>query len=119
MDWKKRPISVTLLAFLYIAVGTVGFVFHSREILMRHAFQSSDALVELVELIAIVCGAFMLQGRNWARWLAVAWMAFHVVLSFFGAARELIVHSLLFVLIVGLLFQAKAARYFRPSAEPG
>jgi hypothetical protein len=56
-------------------VGTVGLAYHFREILARHAFQYGDAMVELTELIAIVCGAFMMQARNWARWIALAWMA--------------------------------------------
>ena len=35
--------------------------------------------------LAIVCGVFLLRGHNWARWLALAWIAFHVVLSAFHA----------------------------------
>jgi len=66
---NKRPISVTIIASVYLLVGTVGFAVHLSPILKRHAFHSDDALVEFTELIAIVCGVFLLQGRNWARWL--------------------------------------------------
>jgi hypothetical protein len=78
---NKRPLSVTILGCVYIGVGSVGFVYHLREILARHAFRYDDLLVELIEFVAIVCGAFMLRGHNWARWVALAWIAFHVVLS--------------------------------------
>lgn len=75
---NKRPISVTILGSVYLTVGAVGFAVHFNGILARHAFQYDDALIELTELIAMVCGVFMLQGRNWARWLALAWIAFHL-----------------------------------------
>ena len=84
---KTRPISITILACVYLMVGTVGFAFHFREILARRAFQYDDALIEFTELIAIVCGVFLMQGRNWARWLALAWIAFHVAFSLFDSLQ--------------------------------
>ena len=33
MTWNRRPLSVTILAWVYIGMGTVGFVYHLREIL--------------------------------------------------------------------------------------
>ncbi len=55
----------------------------------------------------------MLRGHNWARWLAIAWMGFHVGLSAFHAFHELAIHSLFFAAITWLLFRPAAARYFR------
>lgn len=110
---NKRPIAITILASLYLLVGTVGFVFHFREILDRHAFQYDDALVELTELIAILCGVFLLRGRNWARWLALAWIAFHVAISFFDSAQKVAVHGLFLAAFAYVLFRADARRYFR------
>ena len=110
---NKRPISITILASVYLMVGTVGFAVHFREILARQAFQYDDALIELTELIAIACGVFMLQGRNWARWLALAWMAFHVAISFFDPLQKLAVHGLFLVLIAYFLFRADARTYFQ------
>jgi hypothetical protein len=116
---NKRPISITILAALYLLVGTVGFVFHFREILARHAFQYEDALIELTELIAIVCGAFILRGRNWARWLAIAWIGFHVAFSFFDSLQKVAVHSLMLILIAYLLFRPDAKSYFQHPKEAG
>jgi hypothetical protein len=106
MDLKKIPVSVILIACLYLAVGGAGFVVH---------FSDRDVpywiWVEVTEFLAIVCGVFLLRAHNWARWLASAWMAFHVVLSF-GELRQLAIHSLFFVLIVWCLFRADASRFF-------
>ena len=55
----------------------------------------------------------MLRGQNWARWLAVAWMAFHVAISVFHPLRELAIHVVFLVLIAWILFRPGATRYFR------
>lgn len=108
MNTSKRPVSVLILACLYIAVGAIGFVFHFPELMASHP----DAVgIELTELLAIVAGAFMLVGHNWARWLGVAWMALHVAISF-PDLRQIAMHSLFLVLIGWLLFRPDAGRYF-------
>lgn len=113
MTAKVRPLSITLLACLYIAVGAIGFVAHVGEIRAGNVFRYDGIGIEIVEVVAIVCGAFMLRGRNWARWLAIAWMAFHVVLSAFGALRELAIHAVFCAVIGWLLFRPAARQYFR------
>ncbi len=55
----------------------------------------------------------MLRGHNWARWLALAWIAFHVVLSAFHALAELAVHSLFCAIMAYFLFRPAANGYFR------
>src|SRR5260370_41189636 len=115
---NKRPISITILASVYLVVGTVGFAVHFREILARQAFQYDDALVELMELIAIVCVVFILQGHNWARWLALAWIAFHVAISF-DSMQKLAVHGLFLFLIAYFLFRPDARTYFQHPEEVG
>jgi NAD(P)-dependent dehydrogenase (short-subunit alcohol dehydrogenase family) len=40
-------------------------------------------IVSLLRMLAIVSGAYMLRGANWARWLAISWIAFHVGVSYF------------------------------------
>jgi len=109
MNPNKRPISVTILACVYLLVGTAGFVFHFKESL---ASPRDGALVELTELIAFVCGLFLLRGANWARWLALAWMAFHVAISF-PQPQKVVVHTLICALIAWILFRPEASRYFR------
>jgi hypothetical protein len=107
MGRKRIPVPVVLIACLYLAVGIGGFVVHLND---RRA--PDWIWVEVTEFLAIVCGVFLLRARNWARWLASAWMAFHVVISF-GELRQLAVHSLFLVLIVWSLFRADASRFFQ------
>ncbi len=110
MNASRRPISVTIVACLYLAVGAVGFVYHFRELLM---LQRDSVWIELTEVLALVSGAFMLRGHNWARWLALAWIAFHVILSIFDSGHGLVVHGLFCAVIAWILFRPEAARYFR------
>jgi len=35
----------------------------------------------LLSLAAVIAGAGLLRGYNWARWLALAWIAFHVAIQ--------------------------------------
>ncbi len=118
MNRNKRPLSVSILGWVYIAVGTAGFIYHFTDLRVSDAFLHDGLWIQLIEVLAILCGAFMLQGHNWARCLAVAWMAFHVVLSAFDAFRGFVVHCLLCALIVWLLFRPAAAQYFRRAQNP-
>ena len=110
MNATKRPIAVLVLSCFYIVVGAAGFVghFHFHELL---ALQYDSLLVEFTELLAIISGAFMLRGCNWARWLALVWMAFHVAISF-PVVRQLVIHSIIFALIAWVLFRPDVQRYF-------
>jgi hypothetical protein len=108
MNRNTRPLSVTILSWLYIGVGAVGFVFHFSELL---AFHGDSMAIELTELLAILCGVFMLRGRNWARWLALAWMAFHVAISY-PVPRQIAIHFLFLAVIAWVLFHPAAMRFF-------
>jgi hypothetical protein len=109
---NRRPLSVTIVACIYILVGVAGFVFHFNELLPRHGGSTDAIYVELVELLAILCGAFMMRGHNWARWGALGWIALHVVLSAFHALQEFAVHCLFAAVIAWALLRPEAGRYF-------
>jgi uncharacterized membrane protein YadS len=110
MSSNNRPFSVTGVAWLYIAVGAIALTYHSPELLQGH----SDAfLIEFVELLALIAGVFMLRRHNWARWLALAWAAFHVVLTAFPPFHGLVVHILIFAGIAIILLRSDSAQYFR------
>jgi hypothetical protein len=111
MSASKRPVSVLILSCLYITVGAVGFACHFPELI---AFKDYTVWIELTELLAILAGAFMLLDHNWARWLALAWMAFHVAISF-PVLRQTAVHSIIFAVIAWLLFRPDVGRYFATS----
>ena len=105
----KRPRAVTILAWIYIAVGVVSFIYG----VPLHGVHADDLLAESVRLSGIVAGAWMLRGENWARWLAIVWIAFHVALSAFHELRELAMHAAFAIAIAIFLFRPDAARYFR------
>ena len=106
----KRPVSVLIVAVVYLVVGVIGFGYHFPELTAGHR----DAIaIELTELTAVIAGVALLMRKNWARWLALAWVVFHVLISLFHPLRELLVHAALCVLIAWLLFQPATARWFK------
>lgn len=109
----KRPLSVTVLGWLYIAMGAIGGVLHLAELRSGAGFQTDVLWIELVQVAAIACGAYLLRAQNWARWAAVAWMGFHVIVSLFHSRLELLIHCLFFAAIAFVLFRSEAAQYFR------
>jgi hypothetical protein len=109
----KRPLSVTIIACLLAAAGFIGLVYHLKEFKPQHPFQYEIIWITLVRLLAIVGGVYMLRGKDWARWLALAWMTFHVVVSAFHSTMELAMHSLLLAIFAYFLLRRPAAEYFR------
>ncbi len=110
---NKRPLSVIIIGCLFIAAGAVGLAYHATELGGEGPFQSELVWVLFLRLLAIVCGFFLLRRSNWARWLLLAWIAYHVVLSAFHPPFELAMHSLLLVAVAYFLFRPRAAAYFR------
>jgi hypothetical protein len=90
----------------------IGFVYHFEELQAGNAFHNDSVWIELTELLAIVSGVFILRGQNWARWLAFAWMVFHVIVSIHDL-RAFTMHCLICAAIAWCVFRPEAARYFR------
>ena len=102
----KAKLAVFAIAVLYIAVGLGGFVGH----FPRH-WQAEDVLIEVTELVALTCGVFLLRRKNWARWLALAWMALHVAISF-PSMNEMAIHLSFLIVIAWALFRPSMRRHF-------
>ena len=102
----KPAIAVLTVALLYIAVGLGGFIAH-----FPHHWHSDDILIEVTELAAITCGVFLLHRKNWARWLALAWMALHVAISF-PAMTAVAIHLSFLIVIAWALFRSPERGYF-------
>jgi hypothetical protein len=110
---NKRPRSVTFISWVFIATGVIGFSYHISKFNVHDAFGHDGILVCVVRLLAIVGGAFMLLGWNWARWLSILWMTAHTILSVFHQLSELIMHSVLLAVFVLFLFRPQASEFFR------
>ena len=109
MAWKKPPLAVFVIACLYLFVGILGSAYHFPQLL---ASERGAIWMELTELLAIVCGASLLRGHNWGRWLAVVWLAAHVVLTAFESLPQFAFHAFLWAAITWLLFRPDSAQYF-------
>lgn len=109
---KKRPISITILSWLYIVVGALSTAAHYADFRTDKPMMNEVVWITVLGAAAIVAGVFMLDGRNWARLLALAWMAAHVVISALHLMHGLVIHSALLVLIAFLLFRREAREYF-------
>ena len=121
---NKRPLSITVVSWIFIATGCISLVggllplvraSASKQIAELNAQELVDVgIVSASGLVAIIGGAFMLRGFNWARWLCVAWMGFHLVVSILHSLFELAVHSVLFAVVLYFLYHPRASAYFRP-----
>ncbi len=110
MNSAGRPLAVTIIALVYIIVGVASL---AGGFDMKDAFGFDNVAASLVRFSAIVCGAFMLRGSNRARWFAVAWMAFHVIVSAWHSLPEFTIHALFCAAIAWFLFRPEAGLYFR------
>jgi hypothetical protein len=108
----KRPLSVIIAGCVLSVAGVTGLLYHLTEIDAQRPFEMELIWVLLLRALAIVCGVFILYRKNWARWLAMLWLLYHVVLSGFHAFPEFAMHSLLLALFAYLLFRPPASEYF-------
>jgi len=110
---SRPPVSVLVIACLYLAVGLIGFTYHFSELLARHP----DAwAIEATEFLALLAGIGLLLRWNWARWLAIAWIAFHVAISLHDPLSRLAVHIAFFLVITATLLRPAASLWFRKPA---
>jgi hypothetical protein len=115
----KRPLSITIISWILIAFGGIAFVFSLQPLADSAAAQRTTEysfelwLIPFIHMLALVSGVFMLYRFNWARWLLVVWIGYHVIISIMHSPFETIVHSLLFVVIIYFIFRPQATEYFR------
>ena len=115
----KRPLSITIISWGFIALGSLAFLASLLPLIDSDAAQrlagspSERWLVPIIRMLAVLCGASMLYGFNWARWLLAVWIGYHLVLSALHSPLELMVHGLLFAVILYFVFRPQASAYFR------
>ncbi len=113
---QKRPISITIVSSLYIVAGCVGLLYHLPEWKTPSAGHWEIVWVSAVRILAIVAGLFMLRARDWARWLAIAWMSLHVVIGLFDSWQQAAMHAVLLAVFVWILVRKPARDYFHRGA---
>jgi uncharacterized membrane protein len=107
----KRPITVTILGCLFIVVGVVGLGYH----LSERPLDRWVALISFIRVLAIVGGVFLLKGRNWARWMMLGWLAFHVVVSALHSLSDGVAHTVLLLVVAYFLLTPPDSQYFQAS----
>ncbi len=105
----KRPLPITIIGCLFIVAGLVGLVYHLSETPLDHRI----VLISIVRIIAIVGGVFLLLGHNWARWLMLAWLGFHVVVSAFHSVSEFMPHVVLLMVVGYILLGPPTSKFFQ------
>jgi hypothetical protein len=119
---NKRPRPITVISWIFIAFGSIALLTGLLPNVNTTAAQRLAELkgpwfvhgiVHVSRMVMVLSGVFMLYGFNWARWLLVAWLAFHVIISVLHSPFQLLVHSLLFAVVVFFLFRPPASAYFR------
>jgi uncharacterized membrane protein HdeD (DUF308 family) len=109
----KRPFQLTTLGWLFIAVGVLSTIFH----LVKSPLDRWTIPILLVGIMAIVAGVFLLRGARWARWLVLAWLAFHVVVSALNSLSDAMAHVVLLLVVGYFLLGPPTSKYFQ-STQP-
>ncbi|HXM97746.1 MAG TPA: hypothetical protein VN982_04670 [Candidatus Dormibacteraeota bacterium] len=105
----KRPLEVTITGGLFVVAGLVGLVYHLSERPLDHWI----VLISIIRIIAVGGGVFLLMGHNWARWLLLAWLAFHVAVSAFHSLPEFMPHVVLLMIVGYVLLRPPTSKYFQ------
>lgn len=107
----KRPFQVIVIGWLFIAVGLLSLAYH----LIKNPFDRWAFPIVLIGITAIVGGIFLLRGRGWARWLILAWLAFHVAVSALNSLSISMAHFVLMIAVGYSLLMPPTSKYFKPA----
>ena len=117
----RRPVVITIIAWLFIFVGAAGLLKDWLPLLTDGSRQlaklKADGWADLgpawtSRLLAIAGGVGLLRRHNWARWLLVGWMVFHIGLSVLHSVSELLMHIVIFIPIGYVLFRPSVESFF-------
>jgi uncharacterized membrane protein len=109
---KRPPLPVIIVAVLFFLVGCIGFAYHLKELFNAENNLYETILILFLRILAAVCGVLLFYGINRARWLAIAWLALHVVISAFNSIPEMIAHIVFLVVVSVLLYLPVSSVFF-------
>ena len=112
----RKPIpSIMVVGVLFLALGVLDLWRGVAPLLggNQSRLATDDMQVLAIGIAALIGGAYVLRGHNWARWLLAVWMALHVAISI-GQPVALAAHLVIFGLIAFLLFRPRASEHFGP-----
>jgi hypothetical protein len=121
IEAPPRPKSVTVISWITLVFGGIALLVSllpkDPEVQRDLAQYSTQhpflyAWLRAGPVMAVICGAFMLRGANWARWLLGLWFGYNVISNVVSSPLRLLAPRLL----VGCLFGAAVYLLFRPAA---
>jgi hypothetical protein len=109
-----------MLSFLFVAIGVISTAAHVWQFNISKPTFFEEAWIYAIGTLAVVAGIYMLRGRNWARWLAMGWICFHVIVAAFSqslgqAIIGLLIHALFLALLAWFLFRRESQEWFKPT----
>ena len=110
---RKAPIPVIIVSVLFILVGCAGFVYHIKELSDLNNNLYETIWVLFLRILAVVCGLLLLFRINWARWLAITWLMYHVIIGAFNSTSQVITHIVFLIIVSVLLFLPISSAYFQ------
>jgi len=110
---KKTPLPVIIVSVLFVIAGCVGFIYHFKEFFDPNTTLYETLWIQFIRILAIVCGLLLLLSINWSRWLAIAWLLYHIIISAFNSKSEMVAHIVFLVAVVVLLYLPKSSAFFQ------
>jgi hypothetical protein len=114
---KTCPPTITLISFLFVVIGVISTAVHVWQFKVSRPTFLEEVGVYAIGALAVVAGIYMLRGRNWARWLALGWICFHVIVAAFNQPIGLVIHVVFVGLLAWFLFRRESRRWFSPRPE--
>ncbi|HEY1870179.1 MAG TPA: hypothetical protein VGG71_03930 [Chitinophagaceae bacterium] len=114
---KKPPLPVIIVSVLFILTGCIGFAAHIKDLFASNSKLYESIGVLLLETLAVACGFLLLSRINWARWLAIAWLACHIAISALNSVSQTIAHIVFFIVVTILLYLPVSSKYFHKKNE--
>lgn len=119
---KARPLSITIISWLFMIFGSIALLsgllpFVGANTAQLIAELKQHWMVHLSRLVQVLSGLFMLRRHNWARWLLVVWVVFHIVVGALHGWIQFLIHILIFSVILFFLFRPRANEYFARAAS--
>jgi hypothetical protein len=125
---RKRPTSITVVAWILILMGGISLISTTltidtvmnnpaaRELMSKSAIpvQVQYAMTYVVLLVMLVAGVAILKGQNWGRWLYVIGTALGFLIGIMTSPLKeaMIPGFVVFVVVTFFLFRPNANKYF-------
>lgn len=110
---KKCPLPVSIVAIALLIAGVVGFFYHLQDFADPDQKLYVTVLVEILRIVAILSGILLFRGNSLGRWLSIAWVLLHVVISTFNSVNETLMHAVVLIIVCVLLFLPVSSGYFK------